>query len=189
MKKFLLGAVAAASVVLSPVAMASSPYIAATGGLPVTFTGSFNVFKGISITNCAVTFVLNGPNNAGDGHIPSPHTDLSNAYVQSLALAGGSPPLCGPGVVYVSSGAVEYASTNTNGLAGVLTVRNLLIDTPLTPGGCFDDIQAVWNEGEQTLTFGGLLDPFDPATAPCNFVGTLIPDRYVDFSAPGDAGH
>ncbi|HET6537588.1 MAG TPA: hypothetical protein VFG34_05680 [Sphingopyxis sp.] len=207
MKNIIMAAMASASLFVSPLAMATEPYVASNLPHPFEFSGSFDVVKSIPIFGCQVEFKILSPNDSYDGKHAATlpwnpplsageyHTDISNMKNGdiSLSFSNGSPPVCAPGVVYRSFSHASYVSTGYN--QGIFTLHDVYIETPLTPVGCKGDLSLIWNGGAQTLTAppgSSIPDVTNPSTGlPCQFSGVLnvtLP-REVVFSAPGDANH
>lgn len=202
MKNIIMAAMASASLLVSPAAMASEPYISASEPHPFVFTGTFDVVKSIPISACEVVFKILGPDDSTDNvafpkharYLPwnAPnstgyyHTDVNNMEDGdiSLAFSNGDPNLCEPGVVYISYDHATY-------VGGVFTLHDVYIDTPLTPGGCRGDLPMTWSQSGQTLTASGSLpDAVAPGIGlPCIFSGVLHAQQTTIFSSPGDPNH
>ncbi|MCC2601640.1 hypothetical protein [Sphingopyxis yananensis] len=195
MKNIILSAMATASLLASPSVMASEAYITATGGLPYSFTGTFDVFKGINIVGCNVVLTVTGPDGTGDGkHAATPprasHVDIASIGSSNVTLSfsGGTPAACAAGVQYVGFSSVSYTPTAYNN--GVLTFHNLNLNTPLTPNGCYGDLPLTW-DGVKLSASGTLPDRANPGVGPdCHFTGDLYADDTSTlFSVSGDFDH
>lgn len=173
---FLAGS---AALIGSPMAAASEAYLIPDAATPWVFSGVVDVSKGLALT-CNVELVIHGPNDGADTFPAFDHTDLDNASA-TITLWGGSFGLCSLiTVAPLRPGDISYVRTSDT--AGTITFHNVYATT-ITPGDCYGDIMASWDQSLGELT---VVTAIPGVSGPvCNMTGLL---QLVD-PIPGDVRH
>ena len=165
MNKLISSLVACTALMAAQTAAAqhTTPYL--DPAAPWTFTGTADVSKGLFLPGCAVTIVLSGPDNNGDG-LSISHTDLSNVSA-TMTLSGG---LCGAVTIDpIPAGKVKYTGTSSS---GTLTFEDVYAHT-ITLGDCSGDLAGAWDQATGTLTIASGTMPPVNGGPPCTIDGEV----------------